>query len=69
MVSSIYVRPDGEQLHDLAQLLAARQLEISLAMTYGLPDAAQALATVVSGGAGGAGRARALGRQAITSCS
>jgi NADPH:quinone reductase-like Zn-dependent oxidoreductase len=53
-VSSIYVRPDGEQLHDLAQLLAARQLEISLARTYALNDAAQALATAVKGAAGGA---------------
>lgn len=53
-VSSIYVRPDGGQLRKLAQLLAIGQLEISLAPTHGLPDAADALATVVSGRAGGA---------------
>jgi NADPH:quinone reductase-like Zn-dependent oxidoreductase len=53
-VSSVYVRPDGGQLRDLAQLLGAGQLEISLAMSYGLLDAADALATVVSGRAGGA---------------
>jgi NADPH:quinone reductase-like Zn-dependent oxidoreductase len=53
-VSSVYVRPDGDQLRDLAQLLGAGQLEISLSMTYGLRDAADALATVLSGRAGGA---------------
>jgi NADPH:quinone reductase-like Zn-dependent oxidoreductase len=53
-VSSIYVRSDGGQLRKLAQLLAVGQLEISLALTYGLLDAAAALATVVSGSAGGA---------------
>jgi hypothetical protein len=41
-------------LRDLAQLLAAGQLGISLAITRGLPDAAGALETVVSGRAGGA---------------
>jgi NADPH:quinone reductase-like Zn-dependent oxidoreductase len=53
-VSSVYVRPDGGQLRDLAQLLAAGQLTIALAMTRRLSDAAGALETVVSGGAGGA---------------
>jgi NADPH:quinone reductase-like Zn-dependent oxidoreductase len=53
-VSSIYVRPDGGQLRKLAQLLAVGQLEISLAPTHGLLDAAEALATVVGGRAGGA---------------
>jgi NADPH:quinone reductase-like Zn-dependent oxidoreductase len=53
-VSSSYVRPDGGQLRDLAQLLAAGQLAISPAKTYGLVDAGEALATVVSGRAGGA---------------
>ena len=53
-VSSVYVRPDGGQLGGLARLLAAGQLEISVATSYELRDAADALATVVSGRAGGA---------------
>jgi NADPH:quinone reductase-like Zn-dependent oxidoreductase len=53
-VSSVYVRPDGEQLRRLAQLLGDGQLSIAVAMTYELRDAAEALATVVSRGAGGA---------------
>lgn len=53
-VSSVYVRPDGGQLRELAQLLAIGKLEISLALTVGLLDAANALATVVSGRARGA---------------
>jgi len=54
MVSSVYVRPDGRQLRNLAQLLADGQLEVSVGMTYGLLDAADALAKAVSGRAGGA---------------
>ena len=53
-VSSVYVRPDGGQLGGLARLLAAGQLEISVATSYELLDAADALATVVSGRAVGA---------------
>ena len=53
-VSSIYVRADGHQLRRLAQLLANRQLEISVAISYGLGDAAEALSTAVSGRLGGA---------------
>jgi NADPH:quinone reductase-like Zn-dependent oxidoreductase len=53
-VSSVYVRPDGGRLGGLAGLLAAGQLEISVAATYALGDAADALATVVGGTAGGA---------------
>jgi NADPH:quinone reductase-like Zn-dependent oxidoreductase len=53
-VSNLYVRPDGDQLRDLARLLAAGRLDISPATTYSLADAADALATVVSGRAGGA---------------
>ena len=53
-VSSVYVTPDGGQLDGLGRLLAAGQLEISLATSYELRDAADALATVVSGRAGGA---------------
>jgi NADPH:quinone reductase-like Zn-dependent oxidoreductase len=53
-VANVYVRPDGRQLRDLAHLLAAEQLTISLAATHGLDDAAGALETVISGRAGGA---------------
>ena len=53
-VSSIYVRADGHQLRRLVQLLANRQLEISVAISYGLGDAAEALSTAVSGRPGGA---------------
>jgi len=53
-VSSVYVRPDGGQLRNLAQFLADGQLNVSVAITFGLRDAADALATAVSGRAGGA---------------
>jgi NADPH:quinone reductase-like Zn-dependent oxidoreductase len=52
-VSNLYVRPDGDQLRDLARLLEAGRLPISRVKTDGLPNAADALATVVSGRAGG----------------
>src|SRR3954454_17260955 len=53
-VSNVYVRPDAGQLRGLARLLAAGQLEISVATSFELLDAADALATVVGGRAGGA---------------
>jgi len=53
-VASVYVRPDGGQLGALARLLAAGQLEISVATSYELVHAANALATAVSGRSGGA---------------
>ena len=53
-VSNVYVRPDGGQLDALGRLLAAGALEISVATSYELLAAADALATVVSGRAGGA---------------
>jgi NADPH:quinone reductase-like Zn-dependent oxidoreductase len=53
-VSNAYVRSDGDQLRSLAPLLANGQLPILVAITYGLRDAAEALARVVSGRAGGA---------------
>jgi NADPH:quinone reductase-like Zn-dependent oxidoreductase len=53
-VSSVYVRPDGGQLRRLAQLLGDGQLAVSVAKTYELPNAAEALAEVVSGRTGGA---------------
>ena len=53
-VSSIYVRPDGNQLRALATRLADGQLEIPVAASYRLADAAQALALVAGGHAAGA---------------
>ena len=53
-VSSVYVRPDGGQLDALGRLLAAGQLETPVATSYELRDVADAVATVVSGRAGGA---------------
>ena len=53
-VSSIYVRPDGTQLRGLAKQLGDGQLEIPVAASYRLADAAQALAQVSGGHAAGA---------------
>jgi NADPH:quinone reductase-like Zn-dependent oxidoreductase len=53
-VSSIYIRPDGNQLRELATRFADRHLEIPVAASYRLADAAQALAQVVGGHAAGA---------------
>jgi NADPH:quinone reductase-like Zn-dependent oxidoreductase len=53
-VSSIYVRPDGHQLSELAGHLAAGHLEIPVAARYRLADAAQALAHAAAGHAAGA---------------
>jgi len=53
-VSSIYVRGDGNQLRELAKQLAAGQLEIPVAASYPLADAAQALAHAAGGHAAGA---------------
>jgi NADPH:quinone reductase-like Zn-dependent oxidoreductase len=51
---SIYVRADGNQLRDLAQRLGDGQLEIPIAASYRLADAAQALAQATGGHGGGA---------------
>jgi NADPH:quinone reductase-like Zn-dependent oxidoreductase len=53
-VSSIYVRADGNQLRKLAQQFADGQLEIPVAASYRLADAAQALAQATGGHAAGA---------------
>lgn len=53
-VSSVYVRPDGSQLRNLSQLLADGQLKVSVGITCGLLEAADALAKAISGRAGGA---------------
>ena len=53
-VSSIYVRPDGNQLRELATRFADGQLEIPVADRYRLADAAHALAQVAGGHTAGA---------------
>jgi len=53
-VSSIYVRADGNQLRKLAQRLEDGQLEVPIAASYPLADAAQALAQATGGHVGGA---------------
>ena len=53
-VYSVYVRPDGRQLRDLASRLGDGQLEIPVAASYRLADAARALAQATGGHAGGA---------------
>jgi len=53
-VSSIYVHADGNQLRELAQQLADGQLQIPVAASYRLADAAQALAQATGGHAAGA---------------
>jgi NADPH:quinone reductase-like Zn-dependent oxidoreductase len=53
-VSNIYVRADGNQLRKLAQQLGDGQLEIPVTASYGLADAAQALAQATGGHVGGA---------------
>ena len=53
-VSSISVRADGNQLRKLAQRLGDGQLEIPVAASYRLADAARALAEATGGHVGGA---------------
>ena len=53
-VSSVYVRPDGTQLRRLARQFGDGPLEIPVAASYRLADAAQALALVAGGHAAGA---------------
>jgi NADPH:quinone reductase-like Zn-dependent oxidoreductase len=53
-ISSVIVQSDGRALGELAELLAAGKLEVSIAATFPLEDAAAALAAATGGGAGGA---------------
>jgi len=53
-VSSVYVRPDGSQLRKLAKQFGKGQLDIPVASSHRLSDAAQALADVTGGHAAGA---------------
>src|SRR5204862_3603304 len=45
-VASVYVRPDGDQLRELAACFASGQLPVPVAASYPLADAAPALALV-----------------------
>jgi NADPH:quinone reductase-like Zn-dependent oxidoreductase len=53
-ISAVIVQPDGRALGELAGLLAAGKLEVSVAATFPLEEAAEALAAATRGGAGGA---------------
>jgi NADPH:quinone reductase-like Zn-dependent oxidoreductase len=53
-VDNVYVRADGRQLRDLATRFGDGELEIPVAASYHLADAARALARVTGGHAGGA---------------
>src|SRR6185437_12172309 len=53
-ISSVCVRPDGTQLRRLARQFGDGQLEIPVAASHRLADAAQALAQVAGGHAAGA---------------
>jgi NADPH:quinone reductase-like Zn-dependent oxidoreductase len=50
----VYIRPDGNQLRELATRFADGQLPVPVAASYPLADAAQALAQVTGGHAAGA---------------
>jgi NADPH:quinone reductase-like Zn-dependent oxidoreductase len=54
VVSSVYVRPDGDQLTALAELVAGGALTLDVASVHSLDDAAAALENAVSGHAPGA---------------
>jgi NADPH:quinone reductase-like Zn-dependent oxidoreductase len=53
-VASIYVRADGKQLRELARQFGDGKLPITVAASYRLADAAQALAQATGGHAAGA---------------
>jgi NADPH:quinone reductase-like Zn-dependent oxidoreductase len=53
-ISSVIVEPDGRALGALAELLAAGKLEVSIAATFPLAEAAAALKAATAGSAGGA---------------
>jgi NADPH:quinone reductase-like Zn-dependent oxidoreductase len=53
-ISSVIVQPDGRALGELAELLAAGKLEVSVAATFPLEEAAAAFAAATGGSAGGA---------------
>jgi NADPH:quinone reductase-like Zn-dependent oxidoreductase len=50
----VIVEPDGRALGELADLGATGKLEVSIAATFPLEEAGEALAAAIGGGAGGA---------------
>jgi NADPH:quinone reductase-like Zn-dependent oxidoreductase len=53
-ISDVIVDPDGPALGELAELAATGKLEVSIAATFPLEEAAEAFAAGTGGGAGGA---------------
>lgn len=53
-ISQVIVEPDGRALGELAELAAAGKLAVSTSATFPLEEAAEALASAIGGGAGGA---------------
>lgn len=53
-IADVYVHADGEQLRELAGLLARRELEVSIDSAHPLAQAADARALVTHRGASGA---------------
>ena len=51
-VSSVIVQPDRDALGDLAEMVATGGLEVSIAATFPLDEAAEALAAAIGGGGG-----------------
>ena len=51
-ISSVIVQPDGHALGELAELAATGKLEVSIAATFPLEEAAEALAAAIGGGGG-----------------
>jgi NADPH:quinone reductase-like Zn-dependent oxidoreductase len=51
-ISSVIVEPDGRALGEVAELLAAGKLEVSVAATFPLEDAAAALGAAIEGAGG-----------------
>ena len=51
-ISSVIVQPDGGALGELAELVATGKLEVSIAATFPLDEAAEALAAAIGGGGG-----------------
>jgi NADPH:quinone reductase-like Zn-dependent oxidoreductase len=49
---TVYVRPDGPQLQEMVDLLAADRLSILVGATFGLSGAGEALATAMAGHGG-----------------
>jgi NADPH:quinone reductase-like Zn-dependent oxidoreductase len=67
VIMSVIVQPDGHALGELAELLAAGELDVSIAATFPLEDAAVAFAGATRGGARRSGRDSSLTRRGSSS--